>query len=157
MAAEEAGRGVGQPKDEAAMERREAAGDTPGAARGPRLGQLAGAHRAGTIAFAKQNGYPWWPAMVTYDPLLGVFCRMGASGQPEKYHVLFFGNLPQRAWIGAKSLKLWEGAKGAGNELREQQTIPKRYELEWPPALRFAEEAHQMPHLQRLGAFGWIE
>ena len=76
--------------------------------------------------------------MVTYDPLLGVFCRMGASGQPEKYHVLFFGNLPQRAWIGAKSLKLWEGAKGAGNELREQQTIPKRYELEWPPALRFA-------------------
>lgn len=122
-----------------------------------KVGQLSNTHRAGTLAFVKQGKFPWWPAMVTYDPLQGAFCRAGANGQPDKYHMLFFGNVPQRAWISAKALRLWEGPKGAGVDIREQQTMPKKYEGEWMPALRFAEEAHRMPHHRRLGAFGWIE
>ena len=108
---------------------------------------------------------------------------MGANtGLPEKYHVLFFGDVvcaaygtehtffhvppterppvavqPQRAWIAAKNLQLWEGPKGGDSSLREPGNVPKKYSKDWQPALRFAEEAYKMPHLQRLGAFGWIE
>ena len=134
-----------------------AAAKEPSAA--PRGLRLRGALRAGSLVFAKQGKFPWWPCMVTYDPFESEFCRLGSGGTVVggQYHVLFFGNVPQRAWVAANNCRDWEGPKGAGPEILEQQTIPKKYAADWPAALRFAEEAHRMPHLRRLGAFGWIE
>ena len=123
----------------------------------PATGQLKGALRAGSLVFGKLSTFPWWPAMVTYDPFESRFCRMTEPGRVDKYHLLFFGAVPQRAWVAAKNCKEWEGEKGAGREILEEQVIPKKYARDWAPALRFAEEAHRMPHLRRLGAFGWIE
>jgi hypothetical protein len=129
------------------------------AAAAPQTGRLRGALRAGSLVFAKQGKFPWWPGMVTYDPFESEFCRLGSGGTIAggQYHLLFFGNVPQRAWVAANHCRNWDGPKGAGPEILEQQTIPKKYAAEWPAALRFAEEAHRMPHLRRLGAFGWIE
>ena len=47
--------------------------------------------------------------MVAYDPKEATICKLGAGGAPGRYHVLFFGDVPQRAWVPAGSLRLWSG------------------------------------------------
>lgn len=147
------------PQKKAAEEKGCSAAAAAAAVPEVKTGRLRGALRAGSIVFAKQGKFPWWPGMVTYDPFEFEFCRLGSGGTivGGQYHLLFFGNVPQRAWVAANHCRSWEGSKGAGPEILYQQKIPKKYLAEWPAALRFAEEAHRMPHLRRLGAFGWIE
>ena len=50
------------------------------AAAAPQTGRLRGALRAGSLVFAKQGKFPWWPGMVTYDPFESEFCRLGSGG-----------------------------------------------------------------------------
>ena len=69
----------------------------------------------------------------------------------------FFGNTPERCWIHHSHIKLWEKDDGESSKevhgMRHEQKIPKRYEREWEPALRHADEAFTLSHVQRLGAF----
>ncbi|XP_041604236.1 zinc finger CW-type PWWP domain protein 1 isoform X6 [Vulpes lagopus] len=76
----------------------------------------------GSIIWAKQYGYPWWPGMVESDPDLGEYflfashldslprvkARRRTRGHflfQSKYHVTFFGETVSRAWIPVNMLK----------------------------------------------------
>uniref|UniRef100_A0A674K437 Zinc finger CW-type and PWWP domain containing 1 n=1 Tax=Terrapene triunguis TaxID=2587831 RepID=A0A674K437_9SAUR len=61
----------------------------------------------GSIIWAKQFGYPWWPAMVECDPDIGEYFLFSSrlDSLPSKYHVTFFGESVSRAWISATMLR----------------------------------------------------
>uniref|UniRef100_A0AC11DQE0 Zinc finger CW-type and PWWP domain containing 1 n=1 Tax=Ovis aries TaxID=9940 RepID=A0AC11DQE0_SHEEP len=61
----------------------------------------------GSIIWAKQYGYPWWPGMVEPDPDLGEYFLFAShlDSLPSKYHVTFFGETVSRAWIPVNMLK----------------------------------------------------
>ncbi|XP_006504648.1 zinc finger CW-type PWWP domain protein 1 isoform X3 [Mus musculus] len=61
----------------------------------------------GSIIWAKQYGYPWWPGMIEADPDLGEYFLFAShlDSLPSKYHVTFFGETVSRAWIPVRMLK----------------------------------------------------
>nr|XP_051703706.1 zinc finger CW-type PWWP domain protein 1 isoform X20 [Oryctolagus cuniculus] len=61
----------------------------------------------GSIIWAKQYGYPWWPGMIESDPDLGEYFLFASQldSLPSKYHVTFFGETVSRAWIPVNMLK----------------------------------------------------
>nr|XP_038945976.1 zinc finger CW-type PWWP domain protein 1 isoform X7 [Rattus norvegicus] len=61
----------------------------------------------GSIVWAKQYGYPWWPGMIECDPDLGEYFLFAShlDSLPSKYHVTFFGEAVSRAWIPVRMLK----------------------------------------------------
>ncbi|XP_058037942.1 zinc finger CW-type PWWP domain protein 1 isoform X4 [Ahaetulla prasina] len=73
----------------------------------------------GSIVWAKQYGYPWWPGIIEADPDIGEYFLFSsqADSLPSKYHVTFFGHSVTRAWISASLLKNYGEAPGEGNAL----------------------------------------
>ncbi|EGW06306.1 Zinc finger CW-type PWWP domain protein 1-like [Cricetulus griseus] len=61
----------------------------------------------GSIVWAKQYGYPWWPGMIETDPDLGEYFLFSShlDSLPSKYHVTYFGERVSRAWIPVSMLK----------------------------------------------------
>ncbi|XP_054838674.1 histone-lysine N-methyltransferase NSD2 isoform X2 [Eublepharis macularius] len=67
-------------------------------------------YSVGALVWSKVSGYPWWPCMVTTDPLLHNFTKInGQKKSFRQYHVQFFGDAPERAWVFEKSLVSFKG------------------------------------------------
>ncbi len=64
-------------------------------------------YRIGDLVWHREskNGRVWWPAMITYDPHLGLYFR--SANKSIQYHVQFFGVSPVRGWASNKALKVW--------------------------------------------------
>ncbi|KAJ8952142.1 hypothetical protein NQ318_018478 [Aromia moschata] len=64
-------------------------------------------YNAGSVVWAKMDGYPWWPAMVEDDPdVEDYFWLEDNSMKPTWYHVTFFDSeAVTRAWIRPSNLK----------------------------------------------------
>lgn len=127
---------------------------TPSATVAPKVETI----RAASVVWVKQSKFPWWPAMVTYDPSTGSYSKPAkgkpAGSPPAQFHVQFFGERPLRGWISAKTgMREWVGPKGAGEDLREKQKIPKTYLADWPTALEQAETAFGLNFTQRMQMF----
>ena len=60
------------------------------------------------LTWAKMEGHPWWPAMVSPHPSTGeVWRRPGGrrregEGGGEMVHVQFFGQPPTRGWVSIR-------------------------------------------------------
>ncbi|XP_069488236.1 histone-lysine N-methyltransferase NSD2 isoform X2 [Ambystoma mexicanum] len=69
-------------------------------------------YSVGDLVWAKVSGYPWWPCMVSTDPVLNGHTKLkGQKKSSWQYHVQFFGNAPERAWISEKSLVTFKGSQ----------------------------------------------
>ncbi|XP_067323033.1 histone-lysine N-methyltransferase NSD2 [Anolis sagrei] len=67
-------------------------------------------YHIGDIVWSKVSGYPWWPCMISTDPLLHNFTKLnGQKKSFRQYHVQFFGDSPERAWVFEKSLASFKG------------------------------------------------
>ncbi|XP_055984283.1 zinc finger CW-type PWWP domain protein 1 [Sorex fumeus] len=109
----------------------------------------------GSIIWAKQYGYPWWPGMVESDPDLGEYFLFAShlDSLPSKYHVTFFGETVSRAWIPVNMLKnfqelSWElsGVKKCKNKDCSQKLRT---------ALNMAQEAEKISVRRRINMFGF--
>uniref|UniRef100_A0A8C9E2C3 Zinc finger CW-type and PWWP domain containing 1 n=1 Tax=Phocoena sinus TaxID=42100 RepID=A0A8C9E2C3_PHOSS len=107
----------------------------------------------GSIIWAKQYGYPWWPGMVESDPDLGEYFLFAShlDSLPSKYHVTFFGETVSRAWIPVNMLKNFqelslELAKKCRN---------KDFSQKLGAALMMAQEAEQISIQERVNLFGF--
>ncbi|XP_037670088.1 zinc finger CW-type PWWP domain protein 1 isoform X3 [Choloepus didactylus] len=109
----------------------------------------------GSIIWAKQYGYPWWPGMVESDPDLGEYFLFAShlDSLPSKYHVTFFGETVSRAWIPVNMLKNFQelslelaGAKKCRNKDCSQKL---------GAALIMAQEAEQISIQERVNLFGF--
>ncbi|XP_058536694.1 zinc finger CW-type PWWP domain protein 1 isoform X2 [Ochotona princeps] len=109
----------------------------------------------GSIIWAKQYGYPWWPGMVESDPDLGEYFLFASHLDllPSKYHVTFFGETVSRAWIPVNMLKNFQ-------ELSLELTGMKKYRnkdfsQKLGAALIMAQQAEQISIQERVALFGF--
>lgn len=66
-----------------------------------------GSWLVGDIVWSKIPGHPWWPSMVSYEPINAVYFKI--QGRAKYYHVQFFGQDPVRGWVAEKSVLRFEG------------------------------------------------
>ncbi|XP_070256514.1 histone-lysine N-methyltransferase NSD2 isoform X2 [Myotis yumanensis] len=128
-------------------------------------------YSVGDLVWAKVSGYPWWPCMVSADPLLHSYTKLkGQRKSARQYHVQFFGDAPERAWIFEKSLAAFEG-EGQFEELcqesaRQAPTKAEKVKLlkpisgklraQWEMGLLQAAAAAAMPAEERRAKFTFL-
>ncbi|XP_054851118.1 zinc finger CW-type PWWP domain protein 1 [Eublepharis macularius] len=109
----------------------------------------------GSIVWAKQYGYPWWPGMVEADPDIGEYFLFSSrtDSLPSKYHVTFFGDSVTRAWISASMLRNFSEPNAEENCLAKPKRKSDRKNLE--SAQKMAKEAEQINIPERIRTFGF--
>ncbi|XP_057358033.1 histone-lysine N-methyltransferase NSD2 isoform X3 [Manis pentadactyla] len=128
-------------------------------------------YSVGDLVWSKVSGYPWWPCMVSADPLLHSHTKLkGQKKSARQYHVQFFGDAPERAWIFEKSLVAFEGegqfeklcqesAKQAptkAEKIKLLKPISGRLRAQWKMGLAQAEEAASLPVEERKAKFTFL-
>nr|XP_042123851.1 zinc finger CW-type PWWP domain protein 1 isoform X9 [Peromyscus maniculatus bairdii] len=109
----------------------------------------------GSIIWAKQYGYPWWPGMIESDPDLGEYFLFAShlDSLPSKYHVTYFGETVSRAWIPVSMLKNFQELS---LELaRVKKCKNKDYGQKLEAAIRMAHKAEQISVQERVNLFGF--
>ncbi|XP_045444827.1 histone-lysine N-methyltransferase NSD3 isoform X4 [Pipistrellus kuhlii] len=95
--------------------------------------------QVGDLVWSKVGTYPWWPCMVSSDPQLEVHTKINTRGARE-YHVQFFSNQPERAWVHEKRVREYKGhkqyeellaeaTKQASNHSEKQKGIGNKAEI----------------------------
>ncbi|XP_013929882.1 PREDICTED: zinc finger CW-type PWWP domain protein 1 [Thamnophis sirtalis] len=109
----------------------------------------------GTIVWAKQYGYPWWPGIIEADPDIGEYFLFSsqADSLPSKYHVTFFGHSVTRAWISASLLKNYGEPPAEGNAGAKLRSRSEKQNLK--AALEMAKEAEEISIQERIRRFGF--
>ncbi|XP_074926478.1 zinc finger CW-type PWWP domain protein 1 isoform X4 [Chelonoidis abingdonii] len=110
----------------------------------------------GSIIWAKQFGYPWWPAMVECDPDIGEYFLFSSrlDSLPSKYHVTFFGQSVSRAWISATMLRNFHEFSTESLGLKTLRSKDYRQKLD--SAVRMAKEAERISIQERVTRFGFV-
>lgn len=68
----------------------------------------------GDLLWSKIPGHPWWPSMVSFDPILGIYTKVvNGTGSGKKlhriYHVQYFGPEAERSWTVPHGSMPFEG------------------------------------------------
>ncbi|XP_060528655.1 zinc finger CW-type PWWP domain protein 1-like [Cylas formicarius] len=110
---------------------------------------------AGSIVWAKMEGYPWWPAMVEDDPdIEDYYWLEDDSDEPTYYHVTFFDTKQvTRAWIKTEYLRSFEINAGSKCFLSKKKSI---YSHRVEMSTKTAQKAYKMQLLDRLKTFGFV-
>ncbi|XP_068625443.1 histone-lysine N-methyltransferase, H3 lysine-36 specific-like [Battus philenor] len=68
-------------------------------------------YQVGDLAWARMGTYPFWPCIITRDPLSGTFVKKKLFGRIERdvLHVTFFGDNGRRGWIVDNMLRKFSG------------------------------------------------
>ncbi|XP_072904914.1 uncharacterized protein [Hemitrygon akajei] len=105
----------------------------------------------GSIVWAKQFGYPWWPAMVEHDPQTGKYFMFTSDSDqfPSKYHVTFFDDTVSHAWIAASYIKNFQELP------QEKNTSKQDFKKRINAGKKMAEEAQRVKIQERLSLFGF--
>ncbi|XP_028911820.1 zinc finger CW-type PWWP domain protein 1 isoform X2 [Ornithorhynchus anatinus] len=109
----------------------------------------------GSLVWAKQYGYPWWPGMVDLDPDLGEYFVFHSplDSLPSKYHVTFLGEVASRAWISVHMLKNFQEL--SLDQIDLQKTRTKTCSQMLLAALKMAQEAEPLGVQERVSLFGF--
>ncbi|XP_072835020.1 histone-lysine N-methyltransferase NSD3 isoform X3 [Pogona vitticeps] len=144
--------------------------ETPAQEESPLPTQVASESKfeVGDLVWSKVGTYPWWPCMVSSDPQLEVHTKINTRGARE-YHVQFFSNQPERAWVHEKRVREYKGrkqydqlvaeaAKQANHS--EKQKIrkprPQRERAQWDIGIAHAEKALKMSREERIEQYTFI-
>ncbi|XP_042542658.1 zinc finger CW-type PWWP domain protein 1 [Dipodomys spectabilis] len=109
----------------------------------------------GSMIWAKQYGYPWWPGMVESDPDLGEYFLFASHLDflPSKYHVTFFGDTVSRAWIPINMLKNFQELPLELIGMKKYKN--KDYSQKLGAAIMMAHKAEQVNVQTRVNLFGF--
>ncbi|XP_064796956.1 zinc finger CW-type PWWP domain protein 1-like isoform X3 [Oncorhynchus masou masou] len=108
----------------------------------------------GSLVWAQQIGYPWWPAIVEKDPDTKTFCQFNRNTDlyPCRYHVTYLGEPVSRAWVCRSKVRnyteLTEDAAITGKSLQ-------RFKKKLREAVLIATQAQSIPLKRRLSRFGF--
>ncbi|XP_059497133.1 histone-lysine N-methyltransferase NSD3 isoform X4 [Stegostoma tigrinum] len=130
---------------------------------------ISNCYQIGDLVWAKVGTYPWWPCMVSCDPLLQVHTKINTRGARE-YHVQFFGTVPERAWIHEKRVVPYKGrsqysvlvaetAKQASNAAEKQKIlkpIAQRIRPQWDVGITQVEDALRLTKEERIAQYTFI-
>ncbi|XP_062871452.1 zinc finger CW-type PWWP domain protein 1-like [Trichomycterus rosablanca] len=103
----------------------------------------------GSLVWARQIGYPWWPAIVERDPDTDNYLEFLKKSDviPCKYHVTFLGDPATRAWVHRSRVKNY-------SDLSVDQ-LSKEIEKNSEDAVLMAKEAASLSLKERLVKFGF--
>ncbi|XP_038642666.1 zinc finger CW-type PWWP domain protein 1-like [Scyliorhinus canicula] len=106
----------------------------------------------GSIVWAKQLGYPWWPGMVEHDPQTGKYFMFTSDSDqfPSKYHVTFFDTTVSHAWISVPLIKSFQDIP------QEKSSARRDFTRRIGAAKRMAEEARKVKIQDRISHFGFV-
>ena len=109
--------------------------------------QSAPTYRIGDLVWCQEvrNNKLWWPAMVTYDPHLGIFYRT-TKQKCMQYHVQYFGISAIRGWV---SLKSCVPLVSPEEKLFSEKGLSKKVKSEYEVAIQEVSEACKLDHKQR--------
>ena len=137
----------------------------------------------GDLIWSKVTGYPYWPCMVTVDPLKGTYTELDEKSGEYTYHVQYFGDSATRSWTRPKGIFKFEGydhyksledptpstsasntpsGKGgrgrSGKKGNPKYVIEPRYRKDWMAAVAEAELAMKMKggSKERIESFTYI-
>ncbi|CAM4663654.1 histone-lysine N-methyltransferase NSD2 isoform X1 [Lepidochelys kempii] len=128
-------------------------------------------YNIGDLVWSKVSGYPWWPCMVSADPVLHSHTKLkGQKKSFRQYHVQFFGDAPERAWIFEKSLVSFKGeeqfeqlcqesAKQAlikAEKIKMLKPVSGKLRPQWEMGIKQASEALGMTVEERKAKFTFI-
>jgi len=65
--------------------------------------------QVGDIIWSKLTGFPFWPALITTDPLEETYAKKDAATDEWSYHVQYFGEETTRGWTKPKNILRFEG------------------------------------------------
>ena len=103
-------------------------------------------YRIGDLLWCRErNGKLWWPAMVTYDPNLGIFYRTKPPHRAQ-YHVQYFGISAIRGWVYSKSI---EPVSNPIERLFPQKGFSQKLREEYEVAVKELREAHSLDYKER--------
>ena len=103
-------------------------------------------YRIGDLLWCRErNGKVWWPAMVTYDPNLGIFYRTKPPHRVQ-YHVQYFGITAIRGWVFSKSI---EPVNDVMEKPFSQKGFSQKFCGEYETAMKELREAHSLDHKER--------
>ncbi|KAH9528291.1 Histone-lysine N-methyltransferase, H3 lysine-36 and H4 lysine-20 specific [Dermatophagoides farinae] len=74
----------------------------------------------GDLIWAKMQGYPWWPCMVTVDPCTGSHNRVSRTTFKTEYHVQYFGPEPSRGYINESNIIPFEGYQQFRDKIEDE-------------------------------------
>lgn len=105
------------------------------------------AYRIGDLVWCQEarNNKLWWPAMVTYDPHLGIFYRT-TKMKCVQYHVQYFGISAIRGWVSLKSCVPLVSAK---EKAFSEKGLSKKVKSEYEVAIQEVSEAAKLDYKQR--------
>ncbi|KAJ8415213.1 hypothetical protein AAFF_G00009110 [Aldrovandia affinis] len=72
----------------------------------------------GGLVMVKVGKWPWWPAVLSPDPVSLEYVKRDSDGDVVKYHVEFLGSPHSRLWTSAKSLHLYQTMAMEPNSLK---------------------------------------
>ncbi|KAF8784580.1 Histone-lysine N-methyltransferase NSD2 like protein [Argiope bruennichi] len=119
----------------------------------------------GDLIWVKLGKYPFWPCMVSFDPIQGDCIRLDKAKNERIYHVQFFGEAPQRGWTVAGNIFEFKGesayfertqdllvanaSRGTKflRKLKAKYSIPASSRKKWLIAVEEAEEAAKIINL----------
>ncbi|KAK1153315.1 hypothetical protein AOXY_G30232 [Acipenser oxyrinchus oxyrinchus] len=111
----------------------------------------------GSIVWARQCGFPWWPAMVDQDPDTGncFLFKKESDKEPLKCHLTYFGKPATRAWVSVSMIKSFqerpETGVGAFQKKGGQRDCSKKVK----EAVKIAKAAQKLGLKKRLSQFGF--
>lgn len=114
-------------------------------------------YNAGSIVWAKMDGFPWWPAMVEDDPdTEDYFWLEGDSLEPTWYHVTFFDSYEvSRAWMRPLHLKPFQA--NMKNPVIQEKKRTNQYKTRLGVAVKQAGDACALALLERLRTYSFIK
>ena len=104
-------------------------------------------YRIGDLLWCRErNGKIWWPAMVTYDPNLGVYYRLKTPHRILHYHVQYFGISAIRGWVSSKAVEL---VNSPSEKLLPEKGFTSKLRSEYQVALKEVKEAYSLDYKER--------
>ncbi|KAF4078399.1 hypothetical protein AMELA_G00198680 [Ameiurus melas] len=103
----------------------------------------------GSLVWAQQSGYPWWPAIVERDPNTEEYLvfRTESDLTPYRCHVTYFGEPVSRAWVICSRVRNYA-------DLSEDQ-LRNEVDKGLNDAIYMAKEALKLSLKERLVKFGF--
>lgn len=127
----------------------------------------------GDLLWSKITGYPFWPCMITINPLENRYTRLDATTEELVYHVQYFGDESTRGWTRPKNIIAFQGLEKykelgdpknnpttstpqsakKGKKPNNKYAIESKYRKLWEAAVAEAEFAFKLNPQERIEIF----
>ncbi|XP_054168749.1 histone-lysine N-methyltransferase NSD2-like [Oppia nitens] len=129
--------------------------------------QQEGDYCVGDLIWAKVSGYPWWPCMISLDPIYALYSKISGAGikSGRIYHVQYFGPQALRGWTSIGQVMPFEGRdsyllkletlkesspKAQSAKIAAKYAIKPSLKKQWDQSVDEAEEAAKMDRDSRV-------